>query len=154
MGKVTHYLRGLSGIQKKSHEIACILHVAIPLRQYSHKGSEVKRADSGTVDRVIVEDDGDAHIQLSLDPAYSNLTNSANDQYQYGDLVVEVICAYPVITLIKSPYRISANTLQSPDRTCWTPTIMTGRRLTPYTPSNFTRNDSKCYQCELGYFLS
>jgi len=27
-----------------------------------------------------------------LDPVYSNLTNSANDLYQYGDLVVEIIC--------------------------------------------------------------
>jgi hypothetical protein len=27
-----------------------------------------------------------------MDSAYSNLTNSANDQYQYGNLVVEIIC--------------------------------------------------------------
>jgi hypothetical protein len=27
-----------------------------------------------------------------LDAAYGNLTNSANDLYQYGDLVVEIIC--------------------------------------------------------------
>src|SRR5437867_1013154 len=47
---------------------------------------------SGIVDNVIDEADGDVHIRLSLDPAYSNLTNSANDQYQYGDLVVEIIC--------------------------------------------------------------
>ena len=32
---------------------------------------------------------------MSLDQAYSNLTNSANDQYQYGDLVVEIICVNP-----------------------------------------------------------
>jgi len=47
---------------------------------------------SGTVDRVIEENDGDVHLRLMLDPAYSNLTNSANDLYQYGDLVVEIIC--------------------------------------------------------------
>jgi PKD domain len=52
---------------------------------------------SGIVDNIIVEDDGDVHIRLALDVTYSNLTNGANDQYQYGDLVVEIICAYPVI---------------------------------------------------------
>lgn len=50
---------------------------------------------SGTVDRILEEDDGDLHIRLHLDQAYSNLTNSANDQYQYGDLVVEIICVNP-----------------------------------------------------------
>lgn len=47
---------------------------------------------SGRVDQLIEEDDGDIHLRLNLDSAYSNLTNSANDQYQYGDLVVEIIC--------------------------------------------------------------
>jgi len=47
---------------------------------------------SGTVDRVIEEADGDVHVRLNLDQAYKNLTNSANDQYQYRDLVVEIIC--------------------------------------------------------------
>ncbi len=51
---------------------------------------------SGTVDNVLSEADGDYHIRLSLDSQYSNLTNSANDQYQYGTLVVEVICARTV----------------------------------------------------------
>jgi hypothetical protein len=51
---------------------------------------------SGTVDRVIQEADGDIHIRLGLDSAYSNFTNSANDQYQYGELVVEIICAGPI----------------------------------------------------------
>jgi len=32
---------------------------------------------SGTVDRVIEEADGDVHLRTNLDPAYSNLTNSA-----------------------------------------------------------------------------
>ena len=51
---------------------------------------------SGFVDDVLKEADGDYHIRLALDSQYSNLTNSANDQYQYGDLVVEIICALPI----------------------------------------------------------
>ena len=47
---------------------------------------------SRTVDRVIEENDGDIHLRLGLDQAYANLTNTANDQYQYGDLAVEIIC--------------------------------------------------------------
>ena len=35
---------------------------------------------SGIVDRVLQEADGDYHVRLALDPQYSNLTNSANDQ--------------------------------------------------------------------------
>jgi len=44
------------------------------------------------VDSLIEEADGDVHLRLNLDQAYSNLSNSANDQYQYGNLVVEIIC--------------------------------------------------------------
>jgi hypothetical protein len=33
---------------------------------------------------------------LVLDSQYSNLTNGANDQYQYGDLIAEIICALPI----------------------------------------------------------
>jgi hypothetical protein len=51
---------------------------------------------SGYVDNVLKEADGDYHVRLALDSQYSNLTNSANDQYQYGDLVVEIICALPI----------------------------------------------------------
>jgi hypothetical protein len=51
---------------------------------------------SGTVENVFQEADGDYHLRLALDSQYSNLTNSANDQYQYGDLVVEIICALPI----------------------------------------------------------
>ena len=51
---------------------------------------------SGTIDRVIDEADGDVHLRLNLDQAYSNLTNSGNQGYpQYGDLVVEIICVNP-----------------------------------------------------------
>ncbi len=51
---------------------------------------------SGVVENVFEEADGDYHVRLALDSQYSNLTNSANDQYQYGDLVVEIICALPI----------------------------------------------------------
>jgi hypothetical protein len=51
---------------------------------------------SGVVQNVFEEADGDYHVLLALDPQYSNLPNSANVQYQYGDLVVEIICALPI----------------------------------------------------------
>jgi hypothetical protein len=50
---------------------------------------------AGIVDQVIDEADGDVHLRLNVDSAYSGLLNSANDQYQYGDLVVEIICVNP-----------------------------------------------------------
>jgi hypothetical protein len=51
---------------------------------------------SGVVENIFEEADGDYHLRLALDAQYSNLTNSASDQYQYGDLVVELICALPI----------------------------------------------------------
>jgi hypothetical protein len=51
---------------------------------------------SGVVENVFEEADGDYHLRLALDSQYGNLTNSANDQYHYGDLVVEIICALPI----------------------------------------------------------
>jgi hypothetical protein len=51
---------------------------------------------SGVVENVFEEADGDYHVRLALDSQYSDLTNSANDQYQYGDLVVEIICALTI----------------------------------------------------------
>lgn len=53
-------------------------------------------AASGIVDNLIQEADGDYHVRLALDSQYSNLINSANDQYQHDDLVVEIICALPI----------------------------------------------------------
>ncbi len=50
---------------------------------------------SGTVAAVRQEADGDYHVILHLDSAYSNLTNDGN-QYQNGDLGVEIICALPI----------------------------------------------------------
>ena len=51
---------------------------------------------SGVVENKFEEADGDYHLGLALDSQYSNLTNGANYQYQYGDLVVEIICALPI----------------------------------------------------------
>ncbi|HYY90477.1 MAG TPA: hypothetical protein VE955_00650 [Candidatus Dormibacteraeota bacterium] len=51
---------------------------------------------SGFVDDVRQEADGDYHILVALDSQYSSLTNTANDNYQNGDLVVEIICALPI----------------------------------------------------------
>jgi hypothetical protein len=50
---------------------------------------------SGVVDNVLQEADGDYHVRLRLDSQYCNLTNAGN-QHQYGDLVVEIICALPI----------------------------------------------------------
>jgi hypothetical protein len=50
---------------------------------------------SGIVDNVLQEADGDYHVRLRLDSQYSNLTNAGN-QHQYGDLVVEIVCALPI----------------------------------------------------------
>ena len=50
---------------------------------------------SGVVEHEFEEADGDYHLLLALDSQYSNLTNSAN-QSEYGDLVVEIICALPI----------------------------------------------------------
>lgn len=71
---------------------------------------------SGIVDRVLQEADGDYHIRLALDSQYSNLINQANIDYQYGDLVVEIICARQ----ITQPDAVSAcqnyaNTISIPD---------------------------------------
>jgi hypothetical protein len=46
---------------------------------------------TGVVDAVRVENDGDLHIQLRLDPQYSFLLQPANSHEQ-GDLVVEPVC--------------------------------------------------------------
>ncbi len=51
---------------------------------------------SGIVENVIQEADGDVHIRLQVDQGYQNLLNQANYDYQYGTLVLEVVCVYPV----------------------------------------------------------
>jgi hypothetical protein len=44
---------------------------------------------SGTVRKVILEEDGDLHIRLHLTATYTALTNDVNYAKQQGDLVVE-----------------------------------------------------------------
>ncbi len=51
---------------------------------------------SGTVMKVIQEQDGDTHVRLNVDPQYSNTINQANINGQHGYLVLEIVCAYPV----------------------------------------------------------
>lgn len=50
---------------------------------------------SGTIDKVIKESDGDSHIRFNPDSQFANLTNQANVDHQYGDLVLEAICQNP-----------------------------------------------------------
>ena len=47
---------------------------------------------TGIIDHIKSEPDGDLHIRVHLDPQYNNLTNSANDAIQAGDLVIEPVC--------------------------------------------------------------
>ncbi len=46
---------------------------------------------TGVVDASRVENDGDLHIQLRLDPPYQSLLQPAN-RLEQGDLVVEPVC--------------------------------------------------------------
>ena len=47
---------------------------------------------TGKVEGVHQEPDGDLHILLRLDPAYADLINGANTEFEDGDLVLEEIC--------------------------------------------------------------
>jgi hypothetical protein len=51
---------------------------------------------SGTVEAVRHEADGDLHILLALDPAYTRLLTPANQGEELGDLVVEPVCVRSV----------------------------------------------------------
>jgi hypothetical protein len=51
---------------------------------------------SGTVVKIIKENDGDTHIRLKVDPQYTDTINQVNVDKQGGDLVVEIVCAYEV----------------------------------------------------------
>ncbi len=54
---------------------------------------------SGTVVRVLrPEKDGDYHIQLKVDPQYSDVIDQANIDKQHGNLVLEIVCANKDIT--------------------------------------------------------
>jgi hypothetical protein len=47
---------------------------------------------TGIIDSIRSERDGDLHIRLKLDPSHSHLVNQANQENQFGDLVLEPIC--------------------------------------------------------------
>jgi len=51
---------------------------------------------SGTVEAVRHEADGDLHILLALDPAYTRLLTAANQGEELGDLVIEPVCVRSV----------------------------------------------------------
>src|SRR6266849_8344558 len=46
----------------------------------------------GTVEHIFRARDGDADIQLALDPTPEHILNDANRQYQHGALVVGIVC--------------------------------------------------------------
>ncbi len=52
---------------------------------------------SGTVMQLIVASDGDFHINLEIDPRFNYMLNDFNVDEQDGYLVLEAICANPVI---------------------------------------------------------
>ena len=98
---------------------------------------------SGIVENVLEEADGDYHLRLALDDQYSNLTNSANDNYQYGDLAVEIICALPITQQdAVSACQGYTNNITIPNvndritvagHTYWTRNTTTGPRYTQFT---------------------
>ena len=47
---------------------------------------------SGIIDSIRSELDGDLHVRLKPDPPYAHLLNQANQENQFGDLVLEPIC--------------------------------------------------------------
>jgi hypothetical protein len=49
---------------------------------------------SGTIHIVRQEPDGDTHIQLRLDPQFSNILNAINKSRQNGALVIEPMCTH------------------------------------------------------------
>ena len=51
---------------------------------------------TGTVDHLIYEADGDIHIRVNVDTVFKSWLNSGNIANQYGDMVVEPICATTV----------------------------------------------------------
>jgi len=48
---------------------------------------------SGTVYSLIYEEDGDIHIRLTVDSAFTYMLNAANYSGEYGKLVCEPVCA-------------------------------------------------------------
>lgn len=79
--------------KKKSKEVKCDTalwsHVYNPQRLYIR---EECKTVTGIVDYVAKEEDGDYHIRLKLDTAFSYMLNECNDYQQHNCLVLEIIC--------------------------------------------------------------
>jgi hypothetical protein len=50
---------------------------------------------TGTIDESNVDEDGDQHFLLKLDPGQDTLVNKRNDKKKSGDIVLEIVCANP-----------------------------------------------------------
>jgi len=56
---------------------------------------------TGVIDESNVDDDGDQHFLLKLDPGQDTLVNKRNNKKKSGDIVLEIVCANP--TTMKKP---------------------------------------------------
>jgi hypothetical protein len=56
---------------------------------------------AGVIEESSVDDDGDQHFLLKLDPGQDQLLNKRNTKKKSGDIVLEVVCANP--TTMKKP---------------------------------------------------
>jgi hypothetical protein len=59
---------------------------------------------TGTIDESDVDQDGDQHFLLKLDPGQDTLVNKRNDKKKSGDIVLEIVCANP--TTMKKAFSI------------------------------------------------
>ena len=50
---------------------------------------------TGTIDESNVDEDGDQHFLLKLDPGQDTLVNKRNYKKKSGDIVLEIVCANP-----------------------------------------------------------
>ena len=50
---------------------------------------------AGTIEESNVDEDGDQHFLLKLDPGQDQLLNKRNTKKKSGDIVLEVVCANP-----------------------------------------------------------
>jgi len=56
---------------------------------------------TGIIDESNVDEDGDQHFLLKLDPGQDTLVNKRNQKKKGGELVLEIVCANP--TKMKKP---------------------------------------------------
>jgi len=56
---------------------------------------------TGTIGESDVDEDGDQHFLLKLDPGQDTLVNKRNTKKKGGDIVLEIVCANP--TTMKKP---------------------------------------------------